>query len=102
MIELYQAEWCPSSHAVRQRLTELGVDFVARQVPVDRAAREALRQRTGTSMIPVLVAPDAEPLRGEQAILAYLDERFPEPPDAGRHGAMARVDVPNFREVRDR
>jgi glutaredoxin len=30
MIELYQAEWCPHSHHVRQRLTEHGVDFVAR------------------------------------------------------------------------
>jgi len=39
MIELYQAEWCPHSHRVRQRLTELGLDFVARQVPVDQAER---------------------------------------------------------------
>ena len=40
MLELFQAEWCPYSHRVRQRLTELGVDFVARQVeaePDDRA-----------------------------------------------------------------
>ena len=32
MIILYQAEWCPYSSKVRERLTELGVDFVARQV----------------------------------------------------------------------
>ena len=25
-MELYQAEWCPHSHKVRQRLTELGLD----------------------------------------------------------------------------
>ena len=30
-VELYQAEWCPHSHNVRQRLTELGIDFMARQ-----------------------------------------------------------------------
>jgi len=32
VITLYQAEWCPFSSSVRERLTELGVDFVARQV----------------------------------------------------------------------
>jgi hypothetical protein len=31
MIELFQAEWCPYSSAVRERLTELGIDLVARQ-----------------------------------------------------------------------
>ena len=102
VIELYQAEWCPYSHSVRQRMTELGVDFVARQVPADREARDELVRRTGTDTIPVLVADDTEPLRGEQAILAYLEKRFSERPDARRHRAMARIDVPNFREVRDR
>ena len=38
-MELYQAEWCPYSSRVRQRFTELGVSFVARQVPADRADR---------------------------------------------------------------
>ena len=32
MITLWQAEWCPYSSAVRERLTELGIDFIARQV----------------------------------------------------------------------
>jgi len=36
MLELYQAEWCPSSRRVRQRLTELGLDHVSRQVPAQR------------------------------------------------------------------
>ena len=101
-IELYQAEWCPSSHAVRQRLTELGVDFVARQVAADREARDELVARTGTDVIPVLVVPDGPPLQGERAILGYLDERFSERPDAGRHRAMARLDVPSFSEVLER
>ena len=100
MIELYQAEWCPYSHSVRQRLTELGLDFVARQVPVDREAREELVSVAGTDVIPVLVPPGEAPIQGEEAILAYLDERHSERPDADRHCAMARVDVPNFAEVR--
>jgi glutaredoxin len=40
MDELYQAEWCPHSRRVRQRLTEPGVAVVAHPVPADRADRE--------------------------------------------------------------
>lgn len=39
MLELFQAEWCPFSARVRQRLTELGVDYIVWQVPVEREAR---------------------------------------------------------------
>ena len=28
MLELWQTEWCPASRRVRQRLTELGVDYL--------------------------------------------------------------------------
>jgi glutathione S-transferase len=80
-LELWQTEWCPSSHRVRQRLTELGLSFTARQVPVERDARSELRLATGAETIPVLVAHD-EVACGEEAILTYLDERFSEPPDA--------------------
>jgi glutathione S-transferase len=100
VLELWQAEWCPHSHGVRQRLTELGVDFVTRQVPADAQARDELREATGTDEIPVLVPPGEPPVAGEDAIRAYLDERFAERPDAGRHRAKARVEVPEFAELR--
>jgi hypothetical protein len=45
MIELYQAEWCPHSHPVRQRLTELGLDFVARQNERYAERADAARHR---------------------------------------------------------
>ncbi len=54
MIELYQAEWCPYSSAVRERLTELGIDFVAKQV----APRQ--EEREGQHEIPRLVTEDGE------------------------------------------
>ena len=87
-LELWQTEWCPASHRVRQRLTELGVTYTTRQVPVQREARTELLRATGASEIPVLVGDD-EPVRGEQAILAYLDSRFIEPPDAAEQRAKA-------------
>jgi Glutathione S-transferase, N-terminal domain len=59
--ELWQTEWCFASRRVRQRLTELGIDYLTRQVPVDKDDRFLLRER-GTDTIPVLVAPGEEPL----------------------------------------
>ena len=97
-MELYQAEWCPHSHKVRQRLTELGLDFVARQVPAEPGERDALRGAAGTNEIPVLVTDDGEALKGEEAILPYLD-RFHERADAGRHRAKAREEVREFAEL---
>lgn len=87
-LELWQTEWCPASHRVRQRLTELALTYTTHQVPVGREARDELLRATGASEIPVLVA-DGEPVRGEQAILAYLDEHFSEPPDAAEQRAKA-------------
>jgi len=47
MIELFQTEGCFGCHRVRRRLAELGLDFVARQVPDDPADRDALENRPG-------------------------------------------------------
>jgi glutathione S-transferase len=99
-MELFQAEWCPHSHAVRQRLTELGVDFQARQVPADPDARDELETIAGTNEIPVLVPEDRDPLCGEDDILGYLDERYEERADAGEHREKARKEVPEFTEVK--
>jgi glutathione S-transferase len=66
MLTLYQAEWCPYSSAVRQRLTELGVDFVARQVE----PRED--ERTAVAEIPTLETEDGLRFEGTRAILEFL------------------------------
>jgi glutathione S-transferase len=66
VITLYQAEWCPYSSAVRQRLTELGVDFIARQVEPDEA------QRSEVNEIPTLEAEDGTRHEGTDAVFAYL------------------------------
>src|SRR5436305_8161115 len=93
MIELYQAEWCPHSHKVRQRLTELGLDFVARQVAAEKS------ERPDEMEIPTLVSERREVFSGEDEILAYLDRCFDERRDARRHRAKARAEVKEFEEV---
>jgi glutathione S-transferase len=90
MLELFQTEWCPASHRVRERLTELGVDFVVRQVPADKRKRSDLLATTGTDTVPVLVTPDGRTVAGEEAILAYLGEHYLEPPGAWMHRARAQ------------
>ena len=55
-LTLYQAEWCPFSSAVREVLTELGLDFVARQVEPWPEERRELQALAGTDQITVLQA----------------------------------------------
>jgi glutathione S-transferase len=89
MLELFQTEWCPSSSRVRQRLTELGVDYVNRQVPVDRSVRLALRAATGADTIPVLRCEDGSVVVGEERILEFLTVRFAGDGDVEAHRSKA-------------
>jgi glutathione S-transferase len=89
MLELYQTEWCPASRRVRERLTELGLDYLVRQVPVERDERTALLVATGADTIPALLLGDGMAVVGEEAIETYLDERFNEPPEAEAHRLKA-------------
>jgi glutathione S-transferase len=89
VLELFQTEWCPASRRVRQRLTELGVDYVVRQVPVDQEARLALEAATGSRTIPVLRLENGSAVVGEDNIVACLDELYVEPPEAEAHRQKA-------------
>ena len=68
MLTLYQAEWCPYSSAVRQRLTELGLDFVAKPRQKDRV---------GQHEIPLLTNGDGERFEGTDAVFDYLQSLVP-------------------------
>ncbi|HUA44067.1 MAG TPA: glutaredoxin [Solirubrobacteraceae bacterium] len=87
-LELWQTEWCPASHRVRQRLTELGLTYLVHQVPVEPDRRAELEVATGRRSIPVLVA-GGEVIDGERAILDYLDDHVSEPPGALEQRAKA-------------
>ena len=89
MLELWQTEWCPASRRIRERLTELGVDHLVRQVPVERDDRQALLAATGADTIPVLVLDDGTTVVGETTIRAWLDEWIVEPPGAEAHRLKA-------------
>jgi glutathione S-transferase len=88
MLELFQTEWCPASRRIRQRLTELGVDYVVHQVPVEREERATLLAATGRDSIPALVDGRIVVV-GEDEICAYLGEHYVEAAGAEAHRLKA-------------
>jgi predicted GNAT family acetyltransferase/glutaredoxin len=85
VLTLYQAEWCPFSSAVREVLTEIGLDFVARQVEPWPSERHRLQDLAGTDEIPVLETEDGRFFVGTRQIFAHLRER-----DAWKYAASHR------------
>jgi uncharacterized protein len=97
---LWQAEWCPFSSAVREVLTELGIDFVARQVEPWPDERQRIRDAAGSDLTPVLETEDGRIFRGTREIFAHLREREPWQFDAAHrrrfadHRDARETDVP--------
>ncbi len=85
MVELYQAEWCPHSSKVRERFTELGLSFIARQVPAEPVDREELRRKAGTDEIPTMLLEDGTAISGEEEIIEFIGSNHEERADAAGH-----------------
>ena len=74
-MRLYQAEWCPFSHRVRAKLTELGVDYEVGNVSASAKHREELEEVAGTRAIPVLV--DGERVISDSGeAISYLEQKY--------------------------
>ncbi|WP_247002720.1 glutathione S-transferase N-terminal domain-containing protein [Halosolutus gelatinilyticus] len=86
MLELYQAESCPHSTEVREKLTELGVSYVIHnpRLPGDEGGDvlneqtyRAMRDIGGEDAIPFLVDTDRETTRYEsEEIIDYLETHY--------------------------
>ena len=79
-MKLYQAEWCPSSHRVRAKLTELGIDYELVNVPASSKQRRDLEKVAGTIAIPVLVDWQNVISDSDEA-LSYLEKKHGAKPD---------------------
>ena len=87
MLTLYQAEWCPYCHRVRQVLTELGLTYLTVNVAASRDGRAELLAIADQDSIPVLV--DGDKIYGDSdEIIEYLRATYPAPEDAGEHAAF--------------
>jgi len=87
MITLYQSEWCPYCHRVRQTLSELGLTYTAVNVAFDRSERHELVEVSGQDGVPVLVDGDTV-LTTSAAIVDHLRAAYPAAADAEQHDAM--------------
>ena len=79
-MRLYQAEWCPFSHRVRAKLTELGIDYEIVNVPAATKNRDELEEVAGARAIPVLVDGDRVITDSGEAI-SYLEQRREQDPE---------------------
>ncbi len=75
MLEVYQFEGCPFCSKVRKKMTNLQLDFIARQVdPNDRSRVEEI---SGQENVPVLVDPNTDTTMPESDdIVEYLEEHY--------------------------
>lgn len=86
MLELYQAESCPHSANVREKLTELGISYICHtpRLPGDEGG-DVLNQQThdelqaigGQDQIPFLVDHQhGKTLYDEDTIIDHLEEHY--------------------------
>ncbi len=80
-MRLYQAEWCPFSHRVRAKLTELGIDYEVVNVPASTKKREELEEVAGTRAIPVLV-DEGRVISDSDEAISYLERKYGTDPEA--------------------
>jgi glutathione S-transferase len=80
MLELYQYEECPFCRVVREKLTELALDYICRNAPPGRPDKDRpLIAISGGTKVPFLVDADAGVyLFGPQKIIAYLEDKYGE------------------------
>jgi len=74
-IVLYQAEWCPYCARVRQKLTDLLLDYKTVNVPRAHAERTEVKAVSGQTSIPVLVDGDVV-LDDDDDIIPYLEKTY--------------------------
>jgi glutaredoxin/uncharacterized protein (DUF302 family) len=79
-MKLYQAEWCPFSHRVRAKLTELNIDYEVVNVPASSRKREELEEVAGTTAIPVLVDGDRT-ISDSDEVISYLEQAYEADPE---------------------
>jgi glutaredoxin len=89
VLTLYQVEWCPYCHRVRQLLTEHGLTYTTVNVPARREERAELVAVSGQDTVPVLVDGERVVV-GSDAALAHIRATYPPADDAADHAAIGR------------
>jgi glutathione S-transferase len=77
-LELYELPGCPYCAKVKNKLDELGLDYVSHEVPRSHSERTEVEDVSGQTGVPVLVDPDhgVEGMPESDDIVAYLEEMY--------------------------
>jgi glutathione S-transferase len=75
---LYELEGCPYCAKVKDKLSELGLDYESRMVPRSHGERTEVREVSGQTGVPVLVdeAHGVEGMPESDDIVDYLEETY--------------------------
>jgi glutaredoxin/uncharacterized protein (DUF302 family) len=92
MLKLYQVEWCPACHRVRQVMTELGISYELVNVSADRDERDDVVAVSGQDTVPVLVEDDTVLVHAE-AIIDHLRATRAARPDTAEHVSRGRFRI---------
>jgi len=87
MLTLYQTEWCPYCHRVRQVLTELELTYTCVNVPLSHDQRLRVREVSGQELVPVL-KDGRKVIVGSDPIIAHLRAGYAPPADADDHAEV--------------
>ncbi len=90
MIELYQRANCPSCKRVRDKLEDLGLDYVVRSVPKLGSERRRLLELGDSATVPVL-KDGHELIRDATRIVEWLDDRYGRPGFGDPRYGLTRV-----------
>jgi len=77
-LELYELPGCPYCAKVKNKLDELGLDYVSHEVPRSHSERTEVEAVSGQTGVPVLVDPDhdVEGMPESDDIVAYLETTY--------------------------
>ena len=79
MLELYQFEQCPYCKKVREKLTELNLDFICRNVKKGTEKRKILNTLGGKDQVPLLIDMDNKVIMYESdRIVEFLEANYKE------------------------
>jgi glutathione S-transferase len=76
-MRLYRAEWSTNCERVGLALAHKGLEIES--VMIDYADRSPVEEISGQGLVPV-IEDDRRVINDSRAILAYLEERYPDPP----------------------
>ncbi len=76
MIKLYNLEHCPYCRRVREKLSELNLEYEKIDVPREKSERQEVIAVSGQPSVPVLVDGDVIIADDDDKAIAYLEGKY--------------------------